>query len=626
MNSPKLVATFADIARAYESKDYPLCLQLATQFLAQNPNNAQVWFICAMSLYYLGDITRSIDYLKNAQKLAPNDESIAINLAEILRKAGSLKDAALTLAPFLPSTNPDIYFNLARILSQADESQSAIAAYQEVLKLSPNDTQAAYNLANLYAKVEAYPQAIALYKTCQSLEAHFNLAHTYVMIDDLDSALVLYKNLEAYFAPRLKEIGESEEIYHAYNASRADFYFNFANALRYAGKSREAERLYQKCYMIAPKFEYVINYAHLLLSVGVFERGFGYYQERLKLAKQEMDNTRFFQSSRHIAILPEPAAIRECIKNARVLIFHEQGFGDSVMFARFIDSLECKEKYVFVQAPLRKLFAKRFTIVEEDFNDFDYCISLPSLPYVLGISLLEDFQHNAVYLSDIFASSHTQASNSALDELALLDSATQVAKDSKLESIVGSLASPTPKDTAKALRIGIFFHSNPNFAYAKYKSIPLEKLLTCFHACAQKGLQFSLHCIQPEPLESIVEARTLDTLIKESKASLEDLRTRATNTQDSILHTYALHDFDDTARLIKAMDLVVSVDSVVAHLAIALGVPCATLAYKRYDWRWGEIGKSRFSGFCGGEVFAQNVYGQWEQVLQELESYLLRMR
>lgn len=290
MDQAKITAT---LLHAYNSQDYPLCLQLATQFLAQNPNSAQVWFICAMSLYYLGDITRSIDYLKNAQKLAPNDESIAINLAELLRKAGSLKDAALTLAPFLPSTNPDIYFNLARILSQADESQSAIAAYQEVLKLSPNDTQAAYNLANLYAKVEAYPQAIALYKTCQSLEAHFNLAHTYVMIDDLDSALVLYKNLEAYFAPRLKEIGESEEIYHTYNASRADFYFNFANALRYAGKSREAERLYQKCYMIAPKFEYVINYAHLLLSVGVFERGFGYYQERLKLAKQEMDNTRF---------------------------------------------------------------------------------------------------------------------------------------------------------------------------------------------------------------------------------------------------------------------------------------------------------------------------------------------
>lgn len=624
MNQEKRQATLTNLLHTYNDQNYPLCLQIATALLAKDPNNAQVWFICAMSLYYLGDVARAIDYLKNAQNLAPNDESIAINLSELLRKAGSLKSAALTLAPFLPSTNPDIYFNLARILSQADETEHAIAAYQEVLKLSPNDTQAAYNLANLYAKVEAYPQAIALYKTCQSLEAHFNLAHTYVMVDDVDSALILYKNLEAYFAPRLKELGESEELYQAYNASRADFYFNFANALRYAGKSREAERLYQKCYMIAPKFEYVINYAHLLLSVGVLERGFGYYQERLKLHKEQtLDNARFFQSSRHIAVLPEPAAIRECIKNARVLLFHEQGFGDSVMFARFIDSLECKEKYVFVQAPLRRLFAKRFNVVGEEFNDFDYCISLPSLPYVLGISLLEDFAHNALYLRDVFATTPAH-SPSALDEFALLDSATQVVRDSCLEGIVETFTTPTP-DTTKPLRIGIFFHSNPNFAYAAYKSIPLEKLLASFGSCAQKGLTFSLHCIQPEPLESIVEKPTLKSLTTESKSSLESLQTPATNTQDRVLYTYALHDFYDTARLITAMDLVVSVDSVVAHLAIALGVPCATLAYKRYDWRWGEIGKSRFSGYCGGEVFAQNVYGQWEQVLQELESYLLRM-
>lgn len=671
-----LAEIFTALVQAYEQQDYARAIAFATQFLAsahthpsnpraqpaskqpptapqnlalnppQNPQIdakllAQVWFICAMSLYYLGDIEKAIEYLTNARTLAPSDEAIAINLSELLRKGGQLKNAALTLASFLPSSNPDIYFNLARILSQADDIPNAIALYQEVLKLSPNDTQAAYNLANLYAKAGSYTQAIALYKTCPSLEAQFNLAHTYTLVDDMDSALALYKSLDPYFAPRLREIGESEELYHAYNNSRAEFYFNYANALRYAGKSREAERMYQKAHMISPKLEYVINYAHLLLSVGVFERGFSYYQERLKLPKQEMDNTRFFVSKRHIARLLEPAAIRECIKNARVLIFHEQGFGDTIMFARFVNMLVCKEKYLYVQPPIRQLFAKRFCVVNEWFNNFDYCISLPSLPYVLGISLIDDFAHNATYLAQIFAQAPVSMPESMLDSNkdpremdfgVLLDSAQESIRQTSLQHMLDFASTPAPRASRdKPLQIGVFFHSNPNFAYAKHKSIPLAQLLESFERCAKKGLRFCLHSLQPEPLESII---TPDTRVKAIQSPMLDSASHAISQQNSCalqspenqaleLHTYTLHDFYDTAKLIRSMDIVVSVDSVVAHLAIALGVPCAALVYKRYDWRWGELGKTRFNGFCGGEVFAQNVYGQWDNVLQELESYLL---
>ena len=684
-----LAEIFTALVRAYEQQDYAKAITLATQFLTsshvspgnphtspsstqnpkapqnlalnptQSPQNgeqtnvkllAQVWFICAMSLYYLGDMTKAIEYLTNARTLAPSDETIAINLSELLRKGGQLKNAALTLLPFLPSANPDIYFNLARILSQADDTPNAIALYQEVLKLSPNDTQAAYNLANLYAKAGSYTQAIALYKTCPSLEAQFNLAHTYTLIDDMDCALALYKSLDPYFAPRLRELGESEELYHAYNNSRAEFYFNYANALRYAGKSREAERMYQKAHMISPKLEYVINYAHLLLSVGVFERGFSYYQERLKLPKQEMDNTRFFVSKRHIAGLLEPAAIRECIKNARVLIFHEQGFGDTIMFARFVDMLVCKEKYLYVQPPIRQLFAKRFCVVNEWFNNFDYCISLPSLPYVLGISLIDDFAHNATYLARIFehaslsklesgaeSSMDSNKDTHEMDFGVLLDSAQETIRQTSLQHMLDFASMPASQVSRdKPLQIGVFFHSNPNFAYAKHKSIPLGQLLESFESCAKKGLRFCLHSLQPEPLESIIAP---DTRVKAIKTPNLDSALHAMSHQDSCspspqwlenqaleFHTYALHDFYDTAKLIRSMDIVVSVDSVVAHLAIALGIPCAALVYKRYDWRWGELGKTRFNGFCGGEVFAQNVYGQWDNVLQELESYLLHFQ
>ncbi|OBV29951.1 hypothetical protein BA723_03460 [Helicobacter sp. CLO-3] len=656
---------------------------------------ARVWFVCAMSLYYLGDTARAIEYLSYARDLAPRDEPIALNLAELLRLQGEPALAVQILSALLPSKNPDLYYNLACALNLLGEKAHAKSAYQEVLKLSPNDKDAAYNLANLCAQEGDTKQAIALYKRCDTLQARFNLAHTYTLIDDMPRALALYKSLESSFLPRPRAPQESEEAYNAYQDSRAEFYFNYANAARYAGHTREAERLYQTSYAITHNSAYVINYAYLLLSVGVFERGFSYYQERLHLPKAAMDNSRFFDSPRHIA-LENPADIRERIKDARVLVFYEQGFGDSLMFGRFIDMLQCARKFVFVQESLKSLFALRYEVVDRGFDDFDYCLSLPSLPYVLGISMLADFAHNASYLQGVLRARESKGAdlanvdsanlNSANLDSANVDSANAdfrhceersdeaIHKQAKGEVSLAihrdtpepthqspSHTSHTPSAQApkRALKIGIFFHSNPNFAYATYKSIKLSMLIKCFEQWRKQGLAFTLHCLQPEPLESISDkhcvkerATTIAELQSDAfgdeadsgqkifgdidsgadfaKACKTSAKPAKTAKPDKLgkrltLHTYKLRDFLDAASVVAEMDLVVSVDSVAAHLAIALGVPSAVLAYKRYDWRWGELAHTRFRGFCGGEVFAQSVYGEWGSVLNDLRAYLLSL-
>ena len=53
-----------------------------------------------------------------------------------------------------------------------------------------------------------------------------------------------------------------------------------------------------------------------------------------------------------------------------------------------------KHKYIYVQRELQALFRLKYDVVEKDFNDYDHCISLPSLPYVLGVDSLEMFQSN----------------------------------------------------------------------------------------------------------------------------------------------------------------------------------------------------------------------------------------
>ena len=668
---------------------------------------AHVWFVCAMSLYYLGDTARAIEYLSYAQNLAPRDEPIALNLAELLRLQGEPALAVQILSALLPSKNPDLYYNLACALNLLGEKAHAKSAYQEVLRLSPNDKDAAYNLANLCAQEGDTKQAIALYKRCDTLQARFNLAHTYTLIDDMPRALALYKSLESSFLPCPRAPQESEEAYNAYQDSRAEFYFNYANAARYAGHTREAERLYQTSYAITHNSAYVINYAYLLLSVGVFERGFSYYQERLHLPKAAMDNSRFFDSPRHIA-LENPADIRERIKDARVLVFYEQGFGDSLMFGRFIDMLQCARKFVFVQESLKSLFALRYEVVDRGFDDFDYCLSLPSLPYVLGISILADFAHNASYLQGVLGARESKGADLANMDSANLDSANADSRhceersdeaiykrakgevssaihfgdapESTRQSPSHASHAPSAQAPKRALKIGIFFHSNPNFAYATYKSIKLSMLIKCFEQCRRQGLDFTLHCLQPEPLESIsdkhcvkeraitiaelqsgafgdeadsgkidsskmdshkIDSSDIDSYKADSASALESApsprqarakpakttkhSTHAKPDKRLTLHTYKLRDFLDAASVVAEMDLVVSVDSVAAHLAIALGLPSAVLAYKRYDWRWGELAHTRFRGFCGGEVFAQSVYGEWGSVLNDLRAYLLSL-
>lgn len=68
--------------------------------------------------------------------------------------------------------------------------------------------------------------------------------------------------------------------------------------------------------------------------------------------------------------------------------------------------------------------------------------------------------------------------------------------------------------------------------------------------------------------------------------------------------------------------MVVSVDSACAHLAIAMGKPCVILAHKRYDWRWGKLGQTRFHGMFGGYVLAQKKFQIWDNVLKDLREIL----
>jgi hypothetical protein len=85
--------------------------------------------------------------------------------------------------------------------------------------------------------------------------------------------------------------------------------------------------------------------------------------------------------------------------------------------------------------------------------------------------------------------------------------------------------------------------------------------------------------------------------------------------------TDELHDFADTAALISNLDLVISVDTAIAHLAGALGKPVWTLLRFAADWRWFR-GRQESPWYPTMKLFRQSKRGDWESVIRRVAEAL----
>jgi Glycosyltransferase family 9 (heptosyltransferase) len=83
----------------------------------------------------------------------------------------------------------------------------------------------------------------------------------------------------------------------------------------------------------------------------------------------------------------------------------------------------------------------------------------------------------------------------------------------------------------------------------------------------------------------------------------------------------ALDDFADTASLIAALDVVISVDTSVAHLAGAMGKPLMILLSVESDWRW-LTDRSDSPWYPGAKLFRQSKWGQWDEVFEAVAADL----
>ena len=294
--------------------------------------------------------------------------------------------------------------------------------------------------------------------------------------------------------------------------------------------------------------------AGALLQAGDYTRGFAAYECRWKIVRV----------SERSLILGQPRWDGEAdLAGKTILVYAEQGFGDTLQFARFVPALIARGARVVLQCQRELVSLLRATsglaevVVKGDaLPAFDWQIPLASLPLACGTTLAT-LQAPPSYLA------------------ADAGKATQWRE--KLSSLQRPLA-------------GVVWASRSEAADAVKKSLTIEAFLP---------------------------------LLKAGSGHLVSLQTGVTagGNEAQVLADYGvpdlaalLHDFSDTAALIAELDLVVTVDTAVAHLAGAPGKPCWVLLQRNPDWRW-MLARDDSPWYPSVRLFRQTRRGDWSPVV-----------
>ena len=331
-------------------------------------------------------------------------------------------------------------------------------------------------------------------------------------------------------------------------------------AYQQLGRLDDAEYAFRAAIARVPQHvpAYALNLGLLLLLRGDYLAGWPHYEFRLQ--------------THHWQAPPSYAAHcwqGESLSGRRLTVWAEQGLGDSIQFIRFIPELKAlfpnTKIEFYCPAPLKRLLTPYLIghgieiRPDNEHSGYDLTFPLLSLPGKLGVSLAQI--QGTPYLR---APCETRP---------------------QAHEKLGALPRP---------RIGLVWSGNPHWPLDPRRSLP------------QEGLS------------SILEVSGPSWVSLQLGKAREDLAKLPLPIIDAM---NGINDFADTAALVEELDLVISVDTAVAHLAGALGRPTWLLNRFDSDWRWGESDVS-CAWYDSLRIFRQKQPGDWSGAIQAVVAEL----
>lgn len=388
---------------------------------------------------------------------------------------------------------------------------------------------------------------------------------------ELDQAEAIYRsvlhtkpkhaNAWVYFGMVLNDQGRYDEALAAYERALAvdpdnqSAWTNRGNTLGMLGRGLAARESHQKALALAPKYARAhTNLGVELLRAGEFATGWREYEWRL--------NTAVFSP-------PDcslPFWTGESLKNKHLLIHGEQGLGDEIQTARYLAQVAEQGGHATLAADqkLHDIFSRSFPQANIVFRGGQ----LPVADYqVCGLSLPQHFNFDPS------------------ERYLVPDTKKQLAWRADLRRLPG-------------MKVGISWCGNPQNPMNVIRSLPLEALLANL-PCEEISIVSLQATHGLDELNALTSAPTIYRPLESSSPTIPP------------------KSIDEMAALIASLDLVISCDSICAHLAPALGVETWLLLSKVPDWRWG-LNSTRSPWYKNVRLFRQRRQGDWSEVLQQL--------
>lgn len=512
-----------------------------------------------------------------------NDPHTALRHAVEMHRNGRIAQAETLyrqLVPLLPA-HPDLPFLIGTACLQQGRCAEAIEWLQQAIERKPDRVEAMCNLgvalkelgrldeslAVLDRGIATIPQNASLHLNRGSV---LNALHRHAeALESLDQAVALNPNNPESHNNRgaqLRDMRRYDEALAAYDralALRADFveaHNNRGNVLKSLGRTDEAMASFDRALALRPgHVSAQWNKSLVALLTGDFATGWPLYERRWQRMALR----------HHVRSFAQPRWNGEALDGKTILIYHEQGLGDCVQFVRYAPLLWARGARVVIDAqkplvPLLQTLPGECDIIAagDPLPDFDFHIPIMSLPLAFATTL-ETIPAETPYLFS------------------------DPARRKAWRKILGKKKRP---------RIGLVWAGKSTYQQDDLRSLALAQVAPLFEA------PFDFHALHKDIPED-------DTALFES-GPLAD-------------HRAGLHDFADTAALIDELDLVISVDTSVAHVAGSLGKPVWVLLPFMPDWRW-LLGRTDSPWYPSARLFRQPSPGDWASVIasvaRELET------
>lgn len=548
------------------------------QALVLDLRNAGALHLLGVVARRQGRVGEAIALMREAVRLGPQQPEYASNLVALLSASG-LTDDAVAVAAETMGRHPDFVYlplNLGVALHALGREDEAAAAFGRAVALAPDLAPAHFGLGCALDALGRHAEAEAALRRTEALapdhaEAQNLLGRVLTALGRHAEACEAFRRAvrsDPRHAVALNNLGSvlvkldrTEEALDALTAS-----------LALNGES--AQTHYNMSVVLQEFMRIPEAIAHVQRAISLES---GHVDAHWCLALQLLQSRRWaegwrdyewrWQLAGHSLPPGPPPWSGQPLARQALLVRSEQGQGDTLQFLRYLEPLRrlCPDLRVMVQRSLVRLVAGNFpglsvTAVDDPAPAADFQVPLMSLPLLLG----EEDPDPAPYLAA---------------EAGRVDRWTRF--------WAGDASSPR--------RVGIAWRGSPTYKRDAKRSVSLEALAPL---TGLSGVRFC--ALHPDLREE--ERPVMDRL------GIEDVSAQ-------------ISDFADTAALLRTLDLVISVDTSVVHLAGALGCPVWVMLPFSCDWRWGTDQPDSV-WYQGVRLFRQDRPGDWPGVIARVAGAL----